>query len=225
MIAIFYTGADKFSSVTFSNHVKVIDKIREKYPVTVYDHKLPDFDRTECTFTLSGGCQVFDFMKSSEILSENIIIKFRTDIWFTDSSIEMLLEAIDDVVNNTLDIVYLGYDFRNYYSEKGFKIDVNDIKKITDFVVVSNKKGLTTRDIALRKCIEDRSKSGNLLFKNIRNDAARSIMVSCHMYLVRKEFLEFSHYDILCDWVKQYRITGNEMNWVLNNKDIIVKEY
>jgi hypothetical protein len=150
MIAIFYTGADKFSSVTFSNHVNVIDKIKEKYSVTVYDHKLPDFDRTECTFTLSGGCQVFDFMKSSEMLSENIIIKFRTDIWFTDSSIEMLLEAIDDVVNNTLDIVYLGYDFRNHYSEKGFKIDVNDVKKITDFVVVSNKKGLTTRDIALQ---------------------------------------------------------------------------
>jgi hypothetical protein len=45
------------------------------------------------------------------------------------------------------------------------------------------------------------------------------------MYLVRKEFLEFSHYDILCDWVKQYRITGNEMDWVLNNKDLIIKEY
>ena len=225
MIAIFYTGADKFSSVTFSNHVKVIDKIKEKYPVTVYDHKLPGFDRAECIFTLSGGCQVFDFMKSSEILSENIIIKFRTDIWFTDSSIEMLLEAIDDVVNNTLDIVYLGYDFRNYYSEKGFKIDVNDIKKITDFVVVSNKKGLTTRDVALQKCIEDRSKSGNLLFKNIRNDAARSIMISCHMYLVRNEFLECSHYDILCDWVKQYRNTGNGIDWVLNNKDLIIKEY
>lgn len=225
MIAIFYTGADKFSSVTFSNHVKVIDKIKEKYPVTVYDHKLPGFDRTECTFTLSGGCQVFDFMKSSEILSENIIIKFRTDIWFTDSSIEMLLEAIDSVVNNIIDIAYLGYDFRNYYSEKGFKINADNINKVSDFVVIANKKGLTTRDVALQKCINDRSKNGNVLFKNIKSDNARSLMISCHMYLVRKEFLNFSHYDILHNWVQQYRITGCEMNWVLNNKDLINREY
>jgi len=225
MIAIFYTGADRFSSVTAANHANVIDKIKEKYPVTVYDHKLPGFDRTECTFTLSGCCQVFDFMKSSKILAENIIVNFRTDIWFTDSSIEMLLDAIDNVVNDTLDVVYLGYDFRNYYSEKGFKIDADAIKKVADFVVVANKQGLTTRAVALQKCIDDRSKNGNVLFKNIRSDTARSLMISCHMYLVRKEFLSFSHYDILHDWVQQYRITGDEMNWILDHKDLINKEY
>ena len=225
MIAIFYTGANRFSLFTKSNHDKVIDKIKEKYPVMVYDHKLPEFDRTECTSTLSGVCQVFDFMKSSELLSENIIIKFRTDIWFTDSSIEMLLEAIDSVVNNIIDVVYLGYDFRNYYSKKGFKIDADNIDKVSDFVVVSNKKGLATRSVVLQKCINDRSKNGNVLFKNIRNDTARSLMISCHMYLVRKEFLNFSHYDILHNWVQQYRITGNEMDWVLNNKDLINREY
>lgn len=225
MIAIFYTGSDRFSSVTYDNHSKVINKIKEKYPVIVYDHKVPNFDRSECKFITSGGCQVFDFMKSSEMLSENIIIKFRTDIWFTDSSIDALIESIDQVVNNELDLVFLGYDFRNRYSEKNFKTDLNLVKKVTDFVIVAHKKGLTTRELALQKCIDDRSKSGNVLFKNIRSDKSKAMMVSCHMYLVRREFFDFSHYDILYDWVQQYRITGNEMNWITDNRELIIRDY
>jgi hypothetical protein len=224
-VALFYIGLVRFEKLGKENHKKLIDILTEAYDLKIYDFTLPNIDRTDCTFEDSGRIQVYDFYTALDQIEEDIVIKFRTDIWFTNSSIEMLLDAIDNVVNDTLDVVYLGYDFRNYYSEKGFKIDADAIKKVADFVVVSNKQGLTTRAVALQKCIDDRSKNGNVLFKNIRSDTARSVMISCHMYLVRKEFLSFSHYDILHDWVQQYRITGDEMNWVLDHKDLINKEY
>ena len=225
MIAIFYTGARRHPEVTKQNHEYIISKIKEKYPVTIYDHQQPEFNRTGCNFTISGGVQVWDFIKSCEIIKEDIVVKFRSDVWFTDSSISVILEQIDEVVDNKVDVAYLGYDFRNHYDKKCYKIDADQLKKVVDFIVVARKDKITTMDRAIEKIVGDSSKNGNALFRNIRKEGIRSVNVSCHLYLVRNHFDNPNHYDILTDWVKQYRITGGEWDWVINNKDLIIKEY
>ena len=98
-VALFYIGLVRFEKLGKENHKKLIDILTEAYDLKIYDFTLPNIDRTDCTFEDSGRIQVYDFYTALDQIEEDIVIKFRTDIWLTDSVIDPILTELNLIVN------------------------------------------------------------------------------------------------------------------------------
>ena len=201
MIAIFYTGLDRFSDQTRDNHNKVIAAIREIGPTKVYNFLQPTFDRSDCPVLggvgSAGGLQCWDFMKAAQQLTETIIIKFRTDLWFTESSIEALINEIKSIINNEYDVSYLGANAAYNFENPLIKYHATTYKKIPDFVIVARRDAVLDID-RVRQHLKDAGDvaNGNKVFKIITPTLARSYCVNCYIFLVRASTTELNDHDM-----------------------------
>lgn len=222
-IGIIQIGLKRFYETTKENHKKLYDILNTKYGINVYDfyRNSPD---PNCPFDLSGKVQVYDFMKSKDKIEEEIVIKIRTDVYFTDTAIEVICNEIDNVLNYESDIVYIGIDFLLDYNTIHRRENARTVKghKVTDFVIIARKNKLSNTDEVieiLKNSVKD--KSGNKTFNLIMGTDAIATKVSTQMYLVRKDYKNYDNWQIYWDWVSEYRKADHAQEWVKNNPQII----
>jgi hypothetical protein len=195
-VALFYIGLVRFEKLGKENHKKLIDILTEAYDLKIYDFTLPNIDRTDCTFEDSGRIQVYDFYTALDQIEEDIVIKFRTDIWLTDSVIDPILTELNLIVNGTQDLSYMGmaiisanseFDNAEYYSY-GYR----KTGKILDWVIIADRRTLVKKEDAFTYLKEGKyvrtAGGGNHSYRVLRTSQTNTVVVCCQLYLIRKEY-------------------------------------
>lgn len=219
-IAVVYIGQQKFDTTSQTNHERLFELLRTKYEINVYNFTRPG-PSTEGPFMSSGGVQVWDFLQALKQTQEDIVIKLRTDTWFTHSSMPVVMSELDAIVNNNNDVAFMGVDFTNHYDKIHERIDASTTKKVTDFVVIAKRSRLDTEESIITRLNGPKHKSGNVMFKYILAPDARAVSVSCQMYLIRKDYDTPDNWQVYSDWTSEYYKSETAQQWVANNKKFI----
>lgn len=224
-IGIIQIGLKRNLKIAEKNHKKLYELLQSKYNINIYD-----FYRTgpieNCPFNSSGRIQLYDFFTSAEKINDDIILKIRSDIFLTDSSIEVLCKEIDKILNNELDICYLGLAFATHYDKVCHIERVTNKIKVPDFLVLARKNKLIEDWLDSIYKNTDDSMSGNVTYLKIKKYDAIAYMVSCQMYILRLETPEEDNWNLYYNSmdIERWRFKAPEaVEWVLNNKDIINK--
>jgi len=219
-IGIAYIGQRRFDKTSKPNHKKLFKQLSEKYQLKIYDF-IKDAPNLDCPFTSSGGVQVWDFLNAKDSVAEDIFIKLRSDLWFTRSSINVMMEYVGKVADGELDIVFLGLDFLNACDKTCQEYPVHGAKKITDFVIISRKSAIVKNDTVIAQLSGPKHKSGNQMFRAIVKSDVKAISVSCQIYLLRKNYENPNNWQLYKEWTDEYRKSQASQEWVKNNKKII----
>lgn len=191
-----------------------------------YDVKFYDFIKTEddpaCPYNTAGCIQVWDLLKALKHTDEQIYFRLRTDIWFTDTSLKVLLEYLDLIVQNKLDAAFFGLDFRKRYKDTKFESPFdNPIKRVFDWIFIGNKYSIDDHNVILDR-LDRLQKKGfaHLCFYTICKPNIRALNVSTQMYLIRKNYDHTpSNFEVYSDFINEY--LTERQKWVHNNEYII----
>jgi hypothetical protein len=220
-IALVYIGHARHQQTSKNNHKKLLELLQSKYTVTVYN-----FLKTEanplCPFDTSGGVQVWDFLTACERVPEDIVIKIRTDVWFTKSAMENTLVELAEIAEGRNDIAFLGLDFTTYYDQLMVRNNARVGKKVTDFVIIARKSELEPLDSVVAKLTAAKDKSGNKMFRAIMNTTARAVNTSCQMYLLRYDYKEPNNWQIYSEWAVELKPkSAPAWEWITQHKELI----
>jgi hypothetical protein len=221
-IAVVYIGQRKFDKTSKANHQALIELLKTQHTVSVYDFTRsgPSIDGP---FTSSGGVQVWDFLQAVKSVDEDIIIKLRTDLWFTTNSMSVVLSELNEIVDGNNDVAFMGVDFTNHYDKLHERIDAAAFKKVTDFAIIARRSSLDTEESIVTRLNGPKHKSGNVMFKYILAPDARAVNISCQMYLIRKDYDTPSNWQVYSEWTSEYYKSETAQQWVANNKKFIGK--
>ncbi len=220
-IAVVFVGLSRFNSVTKPNHLELLNLLDKKYGVTVYNF-YRETDNPDCPFHESGKVQVFDFLTSRDKVKEDIMLKIRSDVFFTKTSIDIVCREIDQIIEGNNDVAYMGLDFLLGYDKEYQRDNARDVKKITDFVIAARCNSVEETEKVIHILANHvKDKSGNKTFFNLLKPESRAVKVSCQMYLVRKSYKILDNWEIYWDWCQQYKKSEIAQEWVKNNKEII----
>ena len=219
-IAVVYIGQQKFDTTSRTNHERLFELLRTKHKINAYNFTRPG-PSTQGPFQSSGGVQVWDFLQALKQTQEDIVIKLRTDTWFTQSAMPVIMSELDAIVNNNNDVAFMGVDFTNHYDKIHERIDASTTKKVTDFVVIAKRSRLDTEESIITRLNGPKHKSGNVMFKYILAPDARAVSVSCQMYLIRKDYDTPDNWQVYSDWTSEYYKSETAQQWVANNKKFI----
>ena len=220
-IAVVYIGQRKFDKTSTANHQTLIELLKTQHTVNVYDFTRPG-PSTDGPFSSSGGVQVWDFLQAVKSVDEDIVIKLRTDLWFTRNSMSVVLSELNEIINGNTDVAFMGVDFTNHYDKLHERNDATN-KKVTDFAIIVRRSSLDVEESIVTRLNGPKHKSGNVMFKYILSPDARAVSVSCQMYLLRKDYDAPSNWQIYSDWTSEYYKSETAQQWVANNKKFIGK--
>jgi hypothetical protein len=236
-IGIAYIGERRFHNTSMRNHEELFDLLRTKYEIKIYDFTkgerinagaLADRFRSNssdaaCPYDTSGAIQLWDFVQANKQVAEDIIIKIRTDIWFTKNSMQVVLKELDEIVDGNTDVSFMGLDFLNC-CDKLYERSEAVEKKVPDFVIIARRSALASAETIIEKVeAPSKQKSGNVMFKYILGEGARAVKVSCQMYLIRHEYAEPNNWQIYSEWTSQYHKSVESQKWVAENRKFIGK--
>ena len=220
-IAVVYIGQRKFDKTSTANHQVLIELLKTQHTVNVYDFTRPG-PSTDGPFSSSGGVQVWDFLQAVKSVDEDIVIKLRTDLWFTRNSMSVVLSELNEIINGNTDVAFMGVDFTNHYDKLHERNDATN-KKVTDFAIIARRSSLDVEESIVTRLNGPKHKSGNVMFKYILAPDARAVSVSCQMYLLRKDYDAPSNWQIYSDWTSEYYKSETAQQWVANNRKFIGK--
>ena len=221
-IAVVYIGQRKFDKTSTANHQVLVELLKTQHTIKVYDFTRPG-PSTDGPFSSSGGIQVWDFLQSVKSVDEDIVMKLRTDLWFTDNSMSVVLNELNEVVDGNNDVAFMGVDFTNHYDKLYERIDAATTKKVTDFAIIARRSSLDIEDSIATRLNGPKHKSGNVMFKYVLAPEARAVSVSCQMYLLRKDYDTPANWQIYSDWTSEYYKSEAAQQWLANNKKFIGK--
>lgn len=237
MIAVFYTGDVRHNQdIAVANHKLLIDCLNGLAPVNVYRFTRDDPDRGECPYDppldiddpdvvyrrgQGGAVQVWDFMRSVQRTQEPIVIRLRTDLWFTASSIAVMVNEVQALVNNEYGIAYFGSDWVNdTIGEENLKlaVDINYDPHVQDFVVAARRDSLKSFESVMAKMdqvIPNKRRSGNKTFRYIVPNAqvgedrweqtVKTYRILCQIYLIRQDYIKYPDDMLVCrDYIQSY---------------------
>lgn len=214
MISIIYTGEKRFPDIGLPNHEKIISKLREKYPVNIHWFTSDVINRQQSPWKhqpagASGALQVWDFVDSSSKVSDDIVIRLRTDTYFASSAIDVVLKEIDLIVDGLQDMAFFGMEIIDDYAETYKKIKIADIPSthIQDFAFAVRKSTMQDTDIIYNKILsraEGKQVSGNKLFRDIIKDMSRAYTIRGQVYLIRKQPEQLTDVQIGFDFLNNY---------------------
>ena len=228
MIAMTYTGDVRHNQkITKKNHELLLKKLNEICPVNVYSFTREDPNRGNCPYDpegpdpdnkyrrgQGGAIQVWDFMRAVQRTDEEIIMRVRTDLWFTPSSIDVICEQVKKFLDNEMDICYLGSDWINENAGK-----VNDVEVISpyvhtsvqDFVVIARRSALYSFDKVMERINlvnPNKRRSGNKIFRYIYDSENKDLnvfRVLCQIWLIRQTYKDYPDDNIVCrDYIQSY---------------------
>jgi hypothetical protein len=138
----------------------------------------------------SGGIQIFDFLEGVEKVKENIVVKFRSDLWFTDGAMDAIVKEVKLVVDDMQDASFIGCNWKDYIGHTYTKEHISEKPWVQDFVVVVNKNVLKDKK-EIYQNIESSKPSkracGTKLFRSMLTTQDRAYNVMSQIYLIRKQ--------------------------------------
>jgi len=234
MISIFYTGDKRHNSeIMRQNHSALFDRLKmlDSIDVQFYTKDYPN--RGECPFDeggadtklrrgQGGAVQVWDFVTSVDRSQGEIVLKLRTDIWFTESSLEVVVKHVQDIIAGNTDIVFFGSDLVNDNQGKIHEvipIRNGDPPRIQDFVIAARKDKLTPSQNVIQDLLNispKKRRSGNKTFRDIVPNNVVAFTVLCHLWLIRRWYDQYpSNHTVCGDYIQSYIDDGKNIDDIL----------
>jgi len=232
MLAIFYTGDVRHNQqLARKNHEKLFHRLQEILSINVYQFTKDSLNRGICPYESDhpdnlyrrgrgGAIQVWDFINAVQRTTEPFVMRLRTDLWFTDSSINCICYEIQEILAGNTDIAYFGSDWINDNAglvNKRLPVDIGIDGVVQDFVVVANRKKLKSFEQVLETIDNinpNKQRSGNKSFRFIvptiivgeqRQQNAIVFRTLCQIWLIRKTYEQYPDDDIVCrDYIQSY---------------------
>jgi hypothetical protein len=245
-IAIFYTGDIRHNQeIAKQNHQRLIDRIGELASVHVYYFTRNDPQRGACPYDppegdphdnvyrrgQGGAVQVWDFMRGVQRTTEDIVMKLRTDLWFTDTSIDAICFDLQEMIAGRSGIAYFGSDWVNKTAgavNDRLPVHIDFHNLIQDFVVLARRDSLKSfQDVidSLNTLNPNKRRSGNKTFRfiiptvhepwrpdaemlssnGLRKQLTTVHRVLCQIWLIRQDYAEYPSDNIVCrDYIQSY---------------------
>lgn len=205
MIGVFYTGQARYNlAVARANHIRLISRLIELDGLAIHDFTT---NQSESPYTHSGARQIWQFAESLEVLTEDIIVRLRTDVWLEDSAIDCIIKQVKDIQAGNIDIAYFGSDIANgTHDSKDLTTTVDDFTlRVLDFVIVARRSCLNHQQLLDGLSSHSRPQStGNELFLLLVN-GCRAVNVVCQMWLIRKWYDDVPDDQTVClDHIRSY---------------------
>ena len=190
MIAVMYIGQCRYASMRCENHQVLLSKLEQIAPVVKYDFTRDLDQPSPSPWQQSGGIQIFDFLEGVEKVKEHIVVKFRSDLWFTDGSMDAIVKEVKLVVDDMQDASFIGCNWKDYIGHTYTKEHICEKPWVQDFVVVVNKNILKDKK-EIYQNIESSKPSkracGTKLFRSMLTAQDRAYNVMSQVYLIRKQ--------------------------------------
>ena len=178
-----------------------------------------------------GAVQVWDFMRGVQRTTEDIVMKMRTDLWFTDSSIDCIYFELQEMIANRSGIAYFGSDWVNKTAgavNDRLPVHIDFDNVIQDFVVLARRDSLKGFDDVINdldKLNPNKRRSGNKTFRfiiptihepwrpdaemlssnGLRKQLTTVHRILCQIWLIRQDYLEYPTDNIVCrDYIQSY---------------------
>lgn len=190
VVAVFYAGLSKFKDETYNNHKQLFDRLSEHFNINVYD--FTEFGRVECPFDpldldARGSLQVWDFASGLKLLQEQHVIRLRTDAWFTNESIDVIIKQLKDIFEEKIDASFVQFSVKEFRKHNlPYTINPVNGQGVGDVVIMAN----TAKILNFEKIFEinnaKKMYSGNWAFQNILAETSKANNVSARVYLVRR---------------------------------------
>jgi hypothetical protein len=170
-------------------------------------------------------------MRGVQRTTEDIVMKMRTDLWFTDTSIDAICFEIQEMIEERSGIAYFGSDWVNKTAgavNDRLPVHVDFDNVIQDFVVLARRNSLKTfQDVieSLDKLNPNKRRSGNKTFRfiiptvhepwrpdaemlssnGLRKQLTTVHRVLCQIWLIRQDYAEYPSDNIVCrDYIQSY---------------------
>jgi len=111
-----YTGEKRFEKIGRENHKLLYNALSEFVPFSIYDQCKAD--RKDDEFKLSALNQIWDFYKALPAVKERIVVKMRTDIWLTKSSIPHIVNEILATQQGKRTFTLIGSELKTNYNNE-----------------------------------------------------------------------------------------------------------
>lgn len=228
-IAMIYIGARRFEDVTRKRHATLAMELDKKYGCDVhwFTHDNEQLQRDQHPYPEAGAMQVTDFCRARDLLKDeyDILIKMRTDLWLTDTAWPVILEEVDRVANGDTGIAYVGYSFLEHYDRALSRKDIDEVKKVQDFIVIAGKKTIVTTEELSNRLGKNKPRkriNGNKVWRYIRRDEVPAETVITQIYLIREKRDEYTNWQLLWDWFGEKKGTPeHSMQWLREEKETI----
>ena len=193
MIAIIYTGFDRFRDVTQENHNQLFEKLKTVDEISIYNFTKPNKKRPFCIYDehdARGAIQVFDLLWALDSIKESLFIKIRTDLWFSEDAMNVIVEELKKVKNDEQDLSLLGWHFHGWDFDQPYgKMTTGESGKHTqDFVVIAKKDTMDSKENIFAK-MNNREMgalyTGNKVIRDLIKDHDNAYTVKTHMYIIR----------------------------------------
>ena len=232
MIAVFYTGDIRHNQIVArANHQHFLDALGEIDHYQIYDFTRNDPDRGQCPYDpppeqadpdnvyrrgFGGAVQVWDFMRSVQRTTEPIVVRLRTDLWFTASSIKVICDEIKLLINNDADVAYFGSDWLNNSVGQvnlKFPVNIHIDPHVQDFVVAARRDSIKDFDTVIDDIDAlnpNKRRSGNKLFRyilkmNELDQVSRAHRILCQLWLIRQEYGDYpTDNTVVRDYIQSY---------------------
>jgi len=191
-IGFVYTGERRFESIGRENHKQLFNALSEFTAFNIYDECKDD--RSNDEFTLSAPNQIWDFYKALPKVKEQIVIRMRTDIWFSKSSIPHVINEILATQQGQRNFTLIGAELDRHYNNEYATYDLPEVKKqkrktkTADFMTIVNRDVLKPKEDIYKWLKTEKSKSGNRLWQKIRYGEGKYSFGQ--IYLIRHNYRE-----------------------------------
>jgi hypothetical protein len=240
VIAIFYTGDVRHNQVfAQQNHQTLFDRIKQLIEYKIYNFTREAPGRGRCPYDppaeqadpdnayrrgQGGAVQVWDFLRGVERTDEPYVMRLRTDLWFTPSSIDAICYEIEELLAGRSDIAYFGSDWINENAgviNRRLEINLDSDTSIQDFVVLAKRSKLKPNDEVIEDINQENNnkrRSGNKIFRYIvpteikdktQTQQALVFRTLCQLWLVRQDYTFHPTDNEVCkDYIQSYILDG-----------------
>jgi hypothetical protein len=147
-------------------------------------------------------------MESSQRVEEDLIIKFRPDLWFTPSSEDAVIQQLKEIVEDRQDAAFMGSNWREFLGHENTVIPAHKSATLQDFVVMARRSMLMPTPTVYQHISGaggGKRACGTKVFRSILQPYARANNVYCQIYLVRKTYDKIDPWQVGLDYITSYK--------------------
>jgi hypothetical protein len=224
MFAVVYTGAKRFYDYTRSNHEYMFNQLRSNWPISIYDYTIDQINRSHYPQVEHAEIlEVFDLYQAIANITEPCIIKLRTDIWFTQASIEVMIQECSLVADQQLDVGFIGMELSEDYATDYKRHPVDKTIKLQESIIIGRVKKLQPAKLALDGLQQDRKAvSINRALRHIILPDSKTVTVHTQLPLVVDDYMDAEDRQITMAYINAYgeRMPAARTYWTLRTPKI-----
>ena len=218
MIDVIYYGDLAYREATRINHDRMLDLLRQNWPVHVHWHDEIESE-SGCEFERSGPCEIWRFYQRLLGTRNPILIYLSTEVWFGVGAAEAVLSEVNDIVDRRNDVSFLGSDFQNAYHERHDRHRVSKHQRLGEHVIIARRDSINSESVAMdnlrnSKHFKDTARS----WPAVLPDTNRAVTVRCQTYLVRRLDRELSDWRAGWEYLRTVDHSQEALTWWIMNR-------